>query len=171
MTGKECIEKANINELIGIPYNKLDCQALIEKILMRGGIQCKNFRGSNHMWREMVTNRRDKYTNIIPGTILFTVKLDGGEKKRGYKDSYGNACHVGMYVGNGYEGNVIHSTTGGVQWDDISSNRWNWVADCIYFERTEDTQTDLEQYFSDFIEELEKLISKYKIGGKTNDSE
>lgn len=171
MTGKECIDKAKINELIGIPYNKLDCQALIEKILMRGGINCKNFRGSNHMWREMVTNRRDKYTNIIPGTILFTVKLDGGEKKRGYNDSYGNACHVGMYVGNGYEGSVIHSTAGGVQWDDISSSRWNWAADCIYFERTEDTQTDFEQYFSDFIEELEKLISKYKIGGTKNDSE
>lgn len=171
MTGKECIEKADINGLIGIPYNKLDCQALIEKILIRGGINCKNFRGSNHMWREMVRNRRDKYTNIVPGTILFTVKLDGGEKKRGYHDSYGNACHVGMYVGNGYEGNVIHSTAGGVQWDDISSSRWNWAADCIYFERVEDSQTDLEQYFSDFIEELEKLISKYKIGGMKNDSE
>ena len=117
------------------------------------------------MWREMVTNRRDKYTNIIPGTILFTVKYDGGEKKRGYKDNYGNACHVGMYVGNNYEGNVIHSTTGGVQWDDISSNRWNWAADCIYFKRVEDTQTDFEQYFSEFVEELEKLISKYKTGG------
>lgn len=171
MTGEQCIKNANINDLIGIPYSKLDCQALIEKILMRGGINCKNFRGSNHMWREMVTNRRDKYTNIIPGTILFTVKLDGGEKKRGYKDNYGNACHVGMYVGNNYEGNVIHSTTGGVQWDDISSNRWNWAADCIYFDRVEDTQTDLEHYFSDFIEELEKLISKYKIGGMKNDSE
>lgn len=171
MTGEQCIKNANINELIGIPYSKLDCQALIEKILMRGGINCKNFKGSNHMWRDMVTNRRDKYTNIIPGTILFTVKLDGGEKKRGYKDSYGNACHVGMYVGNGYEGNVIHSTAGGVQWDDISSIRWNWAADCIYFERTEDTQTVFEQYFSEFVEELEKLISKYKIGGMKNDSE
>ena len=171
MTGKECIEKANINELIGIPYNKLDCQALIEKILMRGGIQCKNFRGSNHMWREMVTNRLGLYTFIIPGTILFTVKLDGGEKKRGYKDSYGNACHVGMYVGNGYEGNVIHSTAGGVQWDDISSNRWNWAADCIYFDRVEDSQTDFEQYFSEFVTELEKLISKYKIGGNPNGTE
>lgn len=114
------------------------------------------------MWREMVCNRRDKYTNIIPGTILFTVKLDGGEKNRGYKDNYGNACHVGMYVGNGYEGNVIHSTAGGVQWDDISSSRWNWAADCIYFDRIEDSQTDLEQYFSEFVEELEKLIDKYK---------
>ena len=171
MTGEQCIKNANINELIGIPYSKLDCQALIEKIFMRGGIQCKNFRGSNHMWREMVTNRRDKYTNIIPGAILFTVKLDGGEKKRGYHDSYGNACHVGMYVGNGYEGNVIHSTAGGVQWDDISSNRWNWAADCIYFDRVEDSQTDFEQYFSEFVEELEKLISKYKIGGKANDSQ
>ena len=171
MTGEQCIKNANINELIGIPYSKLDCQALIEKILIRGGIQCKNFRGSNHMWREMVTNRRDKYTNIIPGTILFTVKLDGGEKKRGYNDNYGNAIHVGMYVGEGYEGNVIHSTAGGVQWDDISSSRWNWAADCIYFERVEDSQTDFEQYFSDFIEELEKLISKYKIGGTQNDSQ
>ena len=171
MTGEQCIKNANINELIGIPYSKLDCQALIEKILMRGGIQCKNFRGSNHMWREMVTNRRSKNMNIVPGTILFTVKYDGGEKKRGYNDNYGNACHVGMYVGEGYEGNVIHSTAGGVQWDDISSNRWNWAADCIYFDRVEDSQTDLEQYFSEFIKELEKLISKYKIGGMKNDSE
>lgn len=158
MTGKECIEKANINELIGIPYNKLDCQALIEKILIRGGIQCKNFRGSNHMWREMVTNRRDKYTNIKPGTILFSVKLDGGEKKRGYNDSYGNAVHVGMYVGSGYEGNVIHSTAGGVQWDSIDSSRWNWAADCIYFNDEEKPDIDC---FSDFIAELEKLIDKY----------
>ena len=80
MTGKECIENAKITELIGIPYSQLDCQALIEKILIRGGIDCKNYRGSNHMWREMVTNKRDKNINIVPGTILFTVKLDGGEK-------------------------------------------------------------------------------------------
>ena len=94
----------------------------------------------------------------MPGTILFTVKLDGGEKKRGYKDSYGNACHVGMYVGNGYEGNVIHSTAGGVQWDDISSSRWNWAADCIYFHDEEKADINC---FSDFIAELEKLIDKY----------
>lgn len=160
MTGKECIEKANINELIGIPYNKLDCQALIEKILIRGGIQCKNFRGSNHMWREMVIKRRDKYTNIKPGAILFTVKYDGGEKKRGYNDNYGNAAHVGMYVGEGYEGNVIHSTAGGVQWDSIDSSRWNWAADCIYF--SDDEEKPDIVCFSDFFAELEKLIDKYK---------
>ena len=80
-------------------------------------------------------------------------------------------CMLASIRDRGYEGNVIHSTAGGVQWDDISSNRWNWSADCIYFDRVEDTQTDLEQYFSDFIEELEKLISKYKIGGNENGSE
>ena len=159
MTGKECIEKANINELIGIPYNKLDCQALIEKILIRAGIQCKNFRGSNHMWREMVRNRRDKYSNIEPGTILFSLKFDGGEKRKGYNDNRGNAVHVGMYVGPGYEGNVIHSTAGGVQWDSIDSSRWNWAADCIYFHDEEKPDINC---FSDFIAELEKLIDKYK---------
>ena len=80
MTGEQCIKNANINELIGIPYSKLDCQALIEKILIRGGIQCKNFRGSNHMWREMVRNRRDKYTNITPGSNLMEVKRSAAIK-------------------------------------------------------------------------------------------
>lgn len=166
MTGKECIENAKITELIGIPYSKLDCQALIEKILIRGGVDCKNYRGSNHMWREMVTNRRDINTNIAPGTILFTVKMDGREKERGYNDDYGNAVHVGMYVGDGYPGNVIHSTTGGVQWDSIQSRRWNWAADCIYFDNDNDTDTttDMTEYFNNFLTELDELIKKYRMG-------
>ena len=165
MTGKECIENAKITELIGIPYSELDCQALIEKILMRGGINCKNYRGSNHMWREMVTDRRSKNINIVPGTILFTVKMDGGEKERGYNDNYGNATHVGMYVGDGYTGNVIHSTTGGVQWDSIHSSRWNWAADCIYFDNGNDTDTttDMMDYFNKFLNELDALIKKYRM--------
>ena len=164
MTGKECIEKAKITELIGIPYEKLDCQALIEKILMRGGVDCKNYRGSNHMWREMVTNRRDTNTNIAPGTILFTVKMDGGEKERGYNDNYGNAAHVGMYVGDSYPGNVIHSTAGGVQWDNITSSRWNWAADCVYFDNDTDNGENMNEYFYNFLNELETLIKKYKMG-------
>lgn len=36
-----------------------------------------------------------------------------------------NAAHIGLYLGNG---DVIHSTTGGVQMDKITSKRWTHYA-------------------------------------------
>ena len=52
----------------------------------------------------------------------------------------GNAKHVGIYCGNG---DVIHSTTGGVQMSSISDGRWTHhakVYDVAYLE--EETQPD-----------------------------
>lgn len=70
------------------------------------------------MWRELVYDRHLIVNTDIPvGALVFIVRFDGGEKKRGYNDAMGNATHVGIYLGNGQ---VIHSTTGGVQYGKLT---------------------------------------------------
>ena len=136
MTALECQENAKISELIGIPYGKLDCQALLEEILTRGGVPHKNWIGSNDMWRNAVTDAAhiSEWKEIPVGAWLFTIKHDGKEPAY-YHDGI-NAAHVGWYCG---EGKVIHSTTGGVQWDTITSGRWTHAALCKLLEYPEGT--------------------------------
>lgn len=117
ITGKHIAETAENSGLLGTPYSKLDCQAFVEEVLKLAGLKIINYRGSNHMWRELVYDRspvtKETAANIIPGVLVFKVKFDGGEAKRGYHDQMGNAYHVGINLGNG---RVMHSTTGGVQY-------------------------------------------------------
>lgn len=115
---------------IGIPYKTLDCQAFVERVLKDCGYS-RNWRGSNHMWRDALTWRgtRDEYKrafdhDIVPGVWVFAWRVDGGERLRGYRDNDGNAYHVGIYIGNG---EVIHSTTGGVQISPMDDKRFNRV--------------------------------------------
>ncbi len=118
---------------IGTPYKRLDCQAFIEKVLADCDVKNPetnkpyNWKGSNHMWRDAVTERTAITPDYDPpkGAWLFTIKNDGGEISRGYHDSMGNAAHIGLYLGNGM---VMHSTTGGVQYDKLKSKRWtHWA--------------------------------------------
>lgn len=134
MTAQECQERAKISELIGIPYSKLDCQALMEEILTRGGVPHKNWIGSNDMWRNAVTDAApiSEWKEIPIGAWLFTIKHDGKEPSY-YYDGV-NAAHVGWYCGHG---EVIHSTTGGVQWDTLTSRRWTHAALCKLLEYPE----------------------------------
>lgn len=118
ITGAHIADVAEHCGLIGTPYRELDCQAFVEEVLKRAGLKIINYRGSNHMWRELVCERRWIVNNDIPiGALVFIVRFDGGEKKRGYNDAMGNATHVGIYLGNGQ---VIHSTTGGVQYGKLT---------------------------------------------------
>lgn len=119
---------------IGIPYNKLDCQAFVEKVLEDCGIK-KDWRGSNDMWRNALSWRgtvdecKAKFGGIVPlGTWLFTVRHDGGEVERGYHDNMGNAAHVGIRIQDG----AIHSTTGGVQLCAFPASRWTHCGLCKY---------------------------------------
>lgn len=119
-------QQATTGGYIGIPYATLDCQAFVQKVLSDCGIK-RNWRGSNHIWRVAVSGKQP-ITNpdaIPAGAVVFTLKRDGGEKSRGYNDNQGNACHIGIYTGSG---RVIHSTTGGVQWGNISEKRWTHYA-------------------------------------------
>ncbi len=142
-------EQALTGNYIGIPYEKLDCQAFVEQVLKDCG-EKRDWRGSNHMWREALSEKH-KITNemdIPAGAWLFTIKQDGGEKERGYNDSEGNATHVGIYLGLS---RVIHSTTGGVQWDDISRPRWTHygLAKCIDYTQDYISDKANAEYYAD----------------------
>lgn len=150
VTGEAFAAAALNPELLGIPYDKLDCQAFVERVLSDCGIK-RNWRGSNHMWREALTWRGtvdeciELWGEVPVGAWLFTVKNDGGEKKRGYNDNDGNAAHVGIYTG---DGNARHSTTGGVQDCDFPASRWTHVGlaeDIIYYTESPQMETDTDQ--------------------------
>ena len=168
VTGEHIAKTAVDSGLLGTPYKELDCQAFVEVVLQKAGLKIPNYRGSNHMWRELVYNR-EPITNydVIPGALVFTVKFDGGEKLRGYNDTMGNAVHVGISLGNG---KVMHSTTGGVQYG--STNRftdWALIKDVNYeggenHESDEGQRSPYEKLMGlvnacrDNLDELEALI-------------
>lgn len=121
-----------------IPYSKLDCQAFVERVLDDCGIR-KNWAGSNDMWRHALTWKGTpeeciaQFGEVPRGAWLFTLKYDGGEKKRGYNDTEGNAAHVGIYTGLG--AGAMHSSTGGVQECKFPDPaRWNRVGLCRFID-------------------------------------
>lgn len=126
------VHQAWSGNYLGIPYSELDCQAFVERVLKDCG-EKHDWRGSNDMWRNALSSKGkiESYSEIPAGAWLFNVQHDGGEKDRGYNDNEGNAKHVGIYLGNN---NVIHSTTGGVQMDVITSKRWNSYGLCKYID-------------------------------------
>lgn len=140
ITAAQFVDQAENGGYLGIPYKDMDCQAFVERVLSDAGETGHNWRGSNHMWRDALS---EKHTEInkaeVPaGAWLFTLRYDGGEKERGYTDGEGNAKHVGIYLGNG---KVIHSTSAGsagVQMDRITSARWNAWGLCKYIQYTSD---------------------------------
>lgn len=119
---------------IGEPYEKLDCQALVETLMKEAGVKYVNWRGSNHMWRDAlvwkgsIDEAVDTLNGVPPGALVFTVKQDGGEKDRGYNDNEGNASHVGLYIGDNI---VIHSTPPKVTYD-VLTNRKRWTHCGLY---------------------------------------
>lgn len=131
VTGEHIAQTAIDSGLLGTPYKELDCQAFVEVVLQKAGLKIPNYRGSNHMWRELVYNREPiTDLDVIPGALVFTVKFDGGEKLRGYHDTMGNAVHVGISLGNG---KVMHSATGGVQYGSTSRfTDWALIKDVDY---------------------------------------
>lgn len=127
--GEDLSEQAITGNYVGIPYSKLDCQALVEKILEDAGVRKSdgtvyNWRGSNSMfrnfvrWRGTIDECIQKFGRIPQGAFVFIVKRDGKEHEKGYYDDLGNASHVGLYL-DGVA--VIDSQpTGGVQLRNIS---------------------------------------------------
>lgn len=144
------------SNLIGIPYTTLDCQAFVEFCLKKYARISKNWRGSNDMWRNAVHDKSVDFENIEPGEWVFTIKNDGKQPVR-YTDGV-NAAHVGIYIGNG---EIIHSTTGGVQMDKINnSKRWTHHAKSNCLDYAGDVATT-ENSCNDLYNDLVALVNKY----------
>lgn len=157
------VERALTGGYLGIPYEKLDCQAFVEQVLKDCNALTENWRGTNHMWREAVYDRSDDMGTIVPGEWVFKVAHDGGEIPRGYNDDMGNAYHVGIYCG---DGEVIHSTTGGVQMGTI--NGWTHHAKCIdvdYGDVLFEVDTIISDSLIEVAEALVRLAEKIKKEG------
>lgn len=136
-------------ELLNIPHSKCDCQAAVEKALKLIGVDV-NYRGSNHMWREMVYNRYtiDEFKaahdgSLIPGMICFTLKHDGSEKNRGYYDDMGAAVHVGIILDTEM---CFQSASRGTEIISLNKTTFNRVAFCSHITYiNEETETNLTE--------------------------
>lgn len=103
------------DQFIGISYDEIDCQKLVEKMLAEVGIRM-DLKGSNawyrycreHGWTGTPEECRKKFGEIPVGAWLFIHAFDGGEEKRGYHDGLGNASHIGVYIAR--EGGAIHAS-------------------------------------------------------------
>lgn len=137
VTGEQFAKQAIDGGYIGIPYEKLDCQGFVERVLADCGIRkpngtVYNWRGANSMyrnyqqWRGSIKEAEAAFGALPIGCLLYTRKTDGGEKDLGYNDGLGNFKHVGIYLGEPH--GVIHSTTGGVQWGKYPDKRWNYCS-------------------------------------------
>ena len=170
ITGADFAHQAETGGYLGIPYEKLDCQGFVERVLKDCGVRKPNgtiydWRGSNSMyrnyidWRGSIAEAEKTFGSIPLGALLFTVANDGGEKEKGYHDNLGNAKHVGIYIG-GTHGS-IHSTTGGVQYAKFPSKRWTHVGllkMIDYHVQNEDNISSRDRIFS-LLDEIKELIS------------
>ena len=164
ITADQFVYQAKWEQYLGIPYKKLDCQAFVERVLSDAGERGYNWRGSNHMWREALSEKHEGICveDVPAGAWLFTVKHDGGEAQRGYHDNEGNAKHVGIYLGNG---DVIHSTSAGnacVQMDKITSARWTAWGLCKYIDYAIYSATEPDR--AAVLDAL-KMIERYIMNG------
>lgn len=162
MTGNELANAiiANQDIMCGIAHSKLDCQAAVEKALKLIDVSV-NYRGSNHMWREMVHDRetiaeyRAAHGVLSPGLICFHLKFDGSEKKRGYNDDMGAAVHVGVILD---DSRVYHSGANGSEIRSLQGSTFNRVAKCNFLEYDTDVETDDEEIAST-LNEISELRS------------
>lgn len=170
ITGEQFAEKALTGGYIGIPYETLDCQGFVEKVLADCGVRKPNgtvydWRGSNSMyrnyyqWRGTVKECEAKFGMIPQGALVYTRKTDGGEVERGYHDGLGNFSHVGIYVGAPH--GVIHSTTGGVQYGKFpDAKRWTNVSLLSMIDYTHQNVNNNSKDSEQIISEIRALLGK-----------
>lgn len=104
---------AQATQFLGRPYSEMDCRQLINNMLKAVGLP-GSYKGSNALFRDCgwvgtPEEAVKKFGKVPVGALLFILKFDGGEVKRGYKDGLGNADHVGVKTGTGL--GAIHSSS------------------------------------------------------------
>lgn len=104
-----------------IAYTTLDCQAAVEEALRRAGVplsEC-NLGGSNAhyrncLWRGLPERLTDLLgvKEVPAGMFTFIVKADSDSTPAEYRgDGYGDATHMGIYMGNGRTFNSSESVS------------------------------------------------------------
>ena len=163
ITGIDIAKTAVNSGLLGTPYSKMDCQAFVEAVLEKAGLHIINYRGSNHMWRDLVYDRETVKGHIPPpGSLAFIVRDDGGEKKRGYHDGMKNATHVAIVID---AETVMESTTGGVQYGKLSRfTNYGLIKDVDYSGGEEDAgKGSTPDAIRETLDELKRTIAKLEV--------
>lgn len=127
----------------GITYAEMDCHEFVEHCLRQIGIRA-NWKGSNHMFRDMSwigtpEECMEQYGCIPEGALLYIWDNDGGELARGYTDGLGNASHVGVYTARGQGAAHSSASRGGVYESKfagktIRNGGWNRVGLCKHLD-------------------------------------
>ncbi len=99
------------DKYIGTGYSVYDCQAFVERMLADAGLYV-DLAGSNAWYRVMNWRGTPEqciatFGCIPTGAFLFILKHDGGEPSH-YRDSLGNASHIGVVTHR--NGGAIHSS-------------------------------------------------------------
>ena len=157
-----------------------DCQGLIESVVRALGGEL-SYRGSNDMFRNSCSyvdtlDQAKKEGRLVPGTVLFIVRNDGGEPPQ-YRDGKGNASHVGLYCGGRYE--VVHaSSSKGKVAPSTLKNAWTHVGwlnaiDYASQEQNMEVKPEMDQFAygskGDKVAVLQRALQQlgYDIGGRT----
>lgn len=122
MNNKEFLK--NVEKLIGEPYSKCDCAAVIRKSLNIA------FSGTNWLFRSINNSPKYRYlterhvcgdgTTPPPGAVVF--KIDESKTPKGY-DTGPDAYHCGVVDEDGY---VIHSSHKTGVRKDMTSRWTDW---------------------------------------------
>ena len=178
ITGAKFAEQARNEKYNKLKYSDADCQGFVEKVLYDAGCrkpdgQAYNWKGSNSMWRNALSWKGTEeecikqFGSVPLGAWTFIVKFDGGEKDRGYNDNQGNACHVGIYVGNNETRDSTRNSKGrdGVGYRPLSD--WNRIGLCKYIDyilphsdNNIDRCKEIINYFRSLLDELERMITE-----------
>ena len=171
VTGEKLAVQAATGGYIGIPYEKLDCQGFVERVIADCGIRKPNgvpynWRGSNSMyrnyyqWHGSIDLCKKSFGLIPQGALVFKMRNDDGEVEHGYTDGLGNFYHVGIYLGESGR-MVIHSTTGGVQYAKSLSG-WTHVSllSMIDYTKSNVDNPGLTARLNNIFDEIEKLIKE-----------
>lgn len=165
-TGMDFAQQALAGNYLGIPYSKLDCQALVERVLEDVTGKKYNWRGSNDMFRNACDYIRPVGDDPVPpGYLLFTVKHDGGETQRGYHDDLGNAAHVGIRLFESGKEGAIHSTAGGVQYAEFpDKKRWTHCGKlkCLDYSEESPDKEKVKRLIYDAMACLKEVLDIYE---------
>lgn len=171
VTGKQFADQAKSSKYDKIKYSQLDCQGFVEQVLFDSGCRkadgkAYNWKGSNSMWRNAlswkgtISECKAAFGKIPEGAWVFIVKYDGGEKDRGYNDSEGNACHVGIYIGNDKtkDSTRISGKRDGVGERPLTD--WNRIGLCTYLDYGNSNKDNNYSKIHELIEKIRTLLSE-----------